>query len=1261
MVCDTRRSLASYASRIASGIEEQAGPHIYCSSFAVYEVPTVYISDRGAWNALSMHAPIATQLRPATPTSDGAVPILSVVWEALPLAPSMTGQAKLAAQNAACLPSIDASERKFPLERLVARAPEQLANLFLPTLVPLASQGSEVEEYSALLMLEERLLTSWLDDCNEACGTISLEARRRIEAMAARLRAAAPDDPPPGLKAWPEEPCGQWSCRTWERVCRGAAAMPVWAAPGPSATEAEVSRSLLWAEIANLQEIVFSIEAIQMTRDGLSITLGDSSSRSQSAAPAAHVCSSSTCCSNCDGGCSGDGTCGSDMADCGAQVAHIGATLTAVVEAERSYFSGLLLATDGEKAGSSRLFKKEIEDLPSECDADIAGLHAFVQTTNAELNALWHGQRHLVAAGDEAQLWRCVRLRELALSAIFLILKQAQSTKATDAQAFVWLQSVQQGCRLVLRKSQMLCVAGSALAGLPGGSDEAAVALAVKELVERVSATNKNLAELHARGLAAGFACSAGAAVPAEAKRSGAKKKKKMGSEDGETLVLAKEEEEREVLKKEVLAELANCDKHTLAGNLLLLLLERQNEVAVEPLPRRICEGIRAIRLGLHLQTLKMMLARTCFDLPLVDESIPSFAKESERRGRKLRTLGNGKRTSGQSKKSSATATAASLVVGATEAETQAAAAAAEVQASELLTAEDKEKKTLVKKKKKKQRRGPVNPDETTEPTTGEGECVADVSEENIQLIVKPLSPDKLGEIACLKEAKSPTISTASSTSLASAHAVMPEPEQELAPISPSLDSKCGGSPQKDRTLAEDLDFDEVVLLDKGPFDLLGEKRKVRLVNIEQCSGVKCVLDVASQAVRLHACDPEQLQMAKRLVEELTVEWINLAEPSWTVLFKGRMSPSGPLSRLQADCHCSVVLDRGAFRIRIGGDKMETEAAQAWLQELHGGCDAIRVPLGSHVKAPESLVLEAENMSDSVGVSLVLKDKGSSSARVCGLAVDVCRVVDFLRSSTSAPEPSAKRMTGPRADDQLSSARIPLRKPASKTESSLRMSPRDSSPPASRVRSSAVKVRFACDEGDASVDDSDAGCFAATTSQKSRPAAGRVVHEHRSHERPSSRQNQSSSVRQVVRDVAASIREDRLSTDAVSWREHGAGQASFSSPTRKSSNYSSSTGSEILAGPMATSREISTAMPMVSVTANALEHLNDGASTMAARLAREFPCARIIIGAPDEPLPPASQLVEVPFANSLGTPISLEGKMQRLQELIEQGRGETKR
>jgi hypothetical protein len=648
LLFDARRTLASYAGRVAWRVEEEMGPRAYCTAFAVYEYTAAASNSKSTWRPLQMGTPIAAELQQPGQGSNGSEELTVLLWEVLPLAPSMTGRGWFAAQEAACLPDPNATEKLFPLERLATRKTEEIG---LALQLPGQDQGSsaawsDAEEYASLLILEERLLVSWVEDSAEAIGEIMVEARRRIDAMVARLAKLAPADAPPGLKEWPTEHIQQWSTRTWEKICRGSSSLQVWASPGPDATEEEVMRSLLWAEVSTLQEIVLSMDAIRFSRQGR-VFLGSTLQQPT-------------------------GKLGKEGR---VQVAHLGATVSDVVEAERTYYSTLLGGTDLDD-----FFSCEVEDLPSECDPDIGCLHAFVQTTNAELNSVWLTQRHqILASGEastedahkqspnperEAQMWRIVRLRELALSALFLLLKQAQGTKLLDGVFLEWLQEVQQGCRTVIQKSKILCEAASAVAGLPGGG-ETAITEAVEQLGVRLDEASNCLEALH---------------------QSAAKKKV-----DAAEVKHAEEQ-------------LASCDMHTLFGNLALLALERQSEASVKSPSRRLVSAMRRVRQGLHSLTLKTMLIRARFDLPL-DDASATFNMESQRRGRKMRVLGRNPRRPVNAPTPQATG-GTTLSEKEAKMEGDAAEAKAQAEAQALMESEEQAKvKKMTKKKKDKVKR----------------------------------------------------------------------------------------------------------------------------------------------------------------------------------------------------------------------------------------------------------------------------------------------------------------------------------------------------------------------------------------------------------------------------------------------------------------------------------------------------------------------------------------------------------------------------
>lgn len=913
---DGRRSLASYTARIARRLEEEAGPHAYYTAFAAYELlPHASGAAQGqqGWRALQVSAPLATELRVAATDDGGSLPAPWLVWEAIPLAPSMTGRGLFAAHDVACLPDLCAPEKRLPLERLTVRKTEELGAALLQGPWAEAPRASEAEDYAALLVLEERLLVAWVEDCAEAVGTLAAEARRRIDAMVLRLRAAAPEEPPPGLREWPPEPAAQWPGRTWERICRGAAQLQGCAMPAPQATEAEVARSLLWAEVSTLQEIVLSLDAICLNRQSR-VTLDGVRAGPRASGAARDV----------------------------VLTMHLGARLGDVAEAERAHYTVLLQSDE-----LNELFSREVEDLPSECDSDVAGLHALVQTTNAELNAVWVSQRSAVLAGEDKQLWRVVRLRELALAAPFLLVKQTQGTKVVDGLALEWLQQVQQGCHLVLQKSQILCEAASAVVGPPAGGEEA-IAAALEELVRSLEVAAASLEELH---------CSA--------------------SSEGTGACDAAAEEAERVLN--------TCDLHTLSGNLLALALERQLEASAVPASHRIAKGMRAVREGLHRLTPKAMLVRACFDLPLVEDTVATFASESQRRGRKLRLLGRNSRRPPAGPANRLEPSHGSKEE-ADPAGREAAAAAAEAQAMALLRSEDQAR---VKKDSKKSRQRTKKQGQSAVPCAqaelrAAGASTASVSARDCSGSAK----EKSGRHEGIGE------------KLDSGGADARHCEKIVVgrPLGGPLEPEEEAAPDGDTKLEDKQEVKERLLLERGPFELLAERRKARLLEIGAASGARCTLDRLERSVQLSG-SAAAVAAAHKLVAELCVEWVQVAEPVWTVLLQGRDSPGGHLSRLQKEARCRVVVDRASARVRVAGTLAQVEAAQSWLWRLHEDCDCVQLWLGPHVDAPEALAAEAEAGSPSVRVDVQRQCCGGYSARVQGLTREVLRAVETVRAA----------------------------------------------------------------------------------------------------------------------------------------------------------------------------------------------------------------------------------------------------------------------
>jgi len=1055
LLFDARRPLSSYAARVARRVEEEMGPRAYCTTFAVYELVSATSSSGGTWRALQMGAPIATELRHTGQGTSNACELIHLLWEALPLAPSMTGRAWFAAQDAACLPDAHAKEKHFPLERLADRKKEEigLALFGQPMLgeptpqadvdkTPSFTANSDAEEYSALLVLEERLLVAWVEDATEAITELTFEARRHIDAMVARLAVLAPDEAPPGLKEWPTEPIAQWSCRAWEKICRGASSLQVWATPGPDATEDEIMRNLLWAEVSTLQEIVLSLDAIRFTRQGR-VALGN-----------------------------GQQPGSKPQQERFAQVALLGTTVSDVVEAERTYFTALLASSELDE-----FFSGEVEDLPSECDSDIGCLHAFVQTTNAELNSVWLTQRQQILSNAEAQLWRIVRLRELALSSLFLLIKQTQGTKVVDGVFLEWLQQVQYGCRLIIQKSRILCEATSAVAGLPRGG-EAAIIEAVEQLTKVLEDASSSLQLLH------------------------------QGNEKSEDL--------EAVDLKQVEEQLATCDMHSLSGNLVLLALERQLESSVSPASRRLSAGMRKVRQGLHSLTLKTMLIRARFDLPL-DDASATFTSESQRRGRKMRVLG---RTPRRAVMNSAGTQAANGQNAASLDDTfdEAAEAEAEAKAKELLKSEDlaKQKKDSKKKKQRQKRSAannvstaaqanvdveqpiileaawnllesapivtqatyveslpPISPQEQSgvckdlllEEKGAEGSPCEVLVDSPVELMSEPeeeaAPDDALDEQTAEAE---PTISlelvpiellpetgfrvVRSSKEKKKKKVESPQEEKASAEFNPVQDAEAANpKQQKNKTkpdkrrsneskrdvvqhdrrdlvqerrepaqqekrewnhssdaIIEAVDQVEVrVPLEKEVFDMLNRRKKSRLANIEKTCRARCFLDKSGQSVRISgtAC---VVAAARGMVEDLCVQWIDIADSVWAVLLSSQDSGSSHVSRLQDETHCSIVVDRDRPRIQVAGSTRQTEQAQMWLLQLSDKCQSSQVSLPSHVKSPKSLASRLESAGSCIRVS-VERNQSGFMAHISGLATEVQRAIDMVNSE-ALPSPT---------------------------------------------------------------------------------------------------------------------------------------------------------------------------------------------------------------------------------------------------------------
>eukprot|EP00928_Gymnodinium_smaydae_P041081 TRINITY_DN27815_c0_g1_i1.p1 TRINITY_DN27815_c0_g1~~TRINITY_DN27815_c0_g1_i1.p1 ORF type:complete len:1835 (-),score=414.23 TRINITY_DN27815_c0_g1_i1:114-5618(-) len=877
VVLDARRTLASYSEWVAQRLDEEVGPCTNCSAFIVYELATNPDAQASShWRPLRMDAPLAAETigMSATKAQIGAnegagVPLPIIVWEPLPLARSATRQGALAAHEAACLPDLEATEKQFPLERLVAQKSEELG-LALRKLPGATSSETpsaglileaagkaweESEEYATLLLMEERLLVAWVEDFSEGVVAIAAEARRRLDAAVERLRAAVAaqgsadgGDPPPGLKEWPSEPAEQWSGRLWEKVCRGAAALQAWALPAPNTSDTKVAQGLVWAEITTLQDIVLSLDVIRFNFHGHCVLRGT-----------VEPCSS--------GDLEGPTV-------LGPRSTILGATFGDVAAAERRHYTALL-------SGDSLdpFFGEEIEDLPGDCDEEVAGLNALVQTTNAELNSLWRLQRQALLAGEEAQFWRAVRLRELSLSALFLLVKQAQaSTKFSYGLELEWLQHVQRGCVFILRKSQLICEAASVLAGTEITDEEAAISSA-EELAAQLAASSSHLEEL------------IGA----------------VGDESSK----GKAEEE-----------LVVSDRSTLFGSLRLLALERQLEASATAPPRALTKAMKAIRGSLHTLTTRAMRARSVFDLPLVDDAASTFAAGNQRRGRKLRNA------PGRHSRRSATAQqdepgpggSVAIENGAKNAERLLAdEAAAEAEAKALLRLEDCAAAAAASKAAKRRQRQAAKKSNgakvQAEPTS--------IVDTKATIIEK----EKEVEVFAEKAGLTPLECKLVAKSLAQEE-YRDEPEAESFPDSSS------GKGADEKTEA---DADETLLLERGPFELLHRCRRARLLELQTLTGARCTLDRVGQAVRLQGA-AAAVALAREHISELCSEWVSVdGLQEYCDLFLTQGQGNVNLARLQRETRCGATADAERPRVRVAGTPEEVAAAKEWM--LHFCCE----------------------------------------------------------------------------------------------------------------------------------------------------------------------------------------------------------------------------------------------------------------------------------------------------------------------------------
>jgi len=411
---------------------------------------------------------------------------------------------------------------------------------------------NEAQEFAAMHQLEERFLVAWAEDNADGVNAISAKARSCIDAAVARMRAEAPDVPPPGLRKWPEEAESfLWSPKIWEKVCKAAAG---WAEPGPGVTETEAARGLLWLEASMLNDIIMSVDALCLSGR---IVLGGAK-RHKKSPP---------------------------------QVLFLRRDLQEQGMAERAYFQSMLISDC-----TAAFFEIEVHNLPTECDRDIGGLHALVQSTNAELNVTWKAEARRTREGPstrplEEQLLRIVRLRELALYALVLLVKQAQSLKLFDTSTLAWLHEVQQGCQMILHKSQLLCEAVS-MQTVDASSEDV--------IRERLELDVKNV-EDHLVQL--------------------------------EKVAL---QVQTKATRQDAAAFLTQCDTDLLRGHLLLHSLEQRLEASGACAAKTTIDLAVKFRLVLHQLMLRTVVVRGQLDLPCMDAADTALSRESVRPGRDI-------------------------------------------------------------------------------------------------------------------------------------------------------------------------------------------------------------------------------------------------------------------------------------------------------------------------------------------------------------------------------------------------------------------------------------------------------------------------------------------------------------------------------------------------------------------------------------------------------------------------------------------------
>jgi hypothetical protein len=166
--------------------------------------------------------------------------------------------------------------------------------------------------------------------------------------------------------------------------------------------------------------------------------------------------------------------------------------------------------------------------------------------------------------------------------------------------------------------------------------------------------------------------------------------------------------------------------------------------------------------------------------------------------------------------------------------------------------------------------------------------------------------------------------------------------------------------------------------IEKGPFDLLSERRNARLLEIERTSRARCALDIAAQAVRLSGsvC---AVAAARRAMEDLCAQWIEVADNVWRVLLQSQKSEKGYLCRMQEETGCSILVDPHTPRIRLAGSTKEAEAAQFWLWQLYDKCETSEAPTPAKEKGSDKGRYNAkQDVGSDKDVIAKSRDVGSS-------------------------------------------------------------------------------------------------------------------------------------------------------------------------------------------------------------------------------------------------------------------------------------------